>query len=327
MNQGGKVVLGLLALGGVAALVFASEKDAHASSGGPPVQPPLFPPLPGAQPLPPTGGVVIVPPLPSIPGFPGAGPAANAPPPVVAPFPSSAGGGLSIPVPGVVPSPTGTTISLPGIGTFNPATGNVFGPNGVIVGTFDPTTGLFTPTKPQAGGGSTPSAPPVQVTPPLPPIPTQVLPGLTITPGPAPTGAEQPASAAEQPSTVQPDTLKVLTSMLAQEHAPHWRIIPEPSLKAWQQARSLKADGAFGTGTALKLAQEVGALPIIRAWPKGSFKEGKQLPAYQAALRSLAATAPEPRRSQLLAAALREQGQGFGTPETPIHTLITLQDG
>lgn len=312
MNQGAKVLLGVLALGGIAGLIMSGKK-ASAAPGAPPIKPPLVPPsIPST--LPPAGNVVVVPPLPSP-----ASPPPASPPPLIIPNPLGGLPPIQNPLtpPGVVPgSPTTTTITLPGIGTFDPATGNVFGPNGVIVGTFDPTTGKFTPT-----GGA-----PVPIVQPLPPTPVQVLPGITITPGPAPTPAEPPASPAEQPSSVSPDTLAMLTTMLAQEHSKHWRIIPEPTAKAWQAARGLTADGDFGTGSALKLATETGMIPIIRGWPKGSVKS-KTVPAYQAALRTLAASAPEPRRSQLLNAALREQGQGYGTPETPITTLITLQDG
>jgi hypothetical protein len=318
MNQGAKVLLGVLGLGGIVALVVSSEKKAHASpAGAPPINPPLIPSVPpGGSTLPPAGGIVVVPPTPG----PGGDPHPSAPPAIVVPDPISVLPGVPnlLNPTGVVPgAPTTTTITLPGIGTFNPATGDVFGPTGLIVGKFDPTTGKFTPT----GGVPTPIVQPVL------PVPTQVLPGITVTPGPAPTPAEPPASPAEQPSSVAPDTLAVLNTMLAQEHSPHWRIIPEPSLTAWQKSRGLTADGDFGTGTALKLAAETGMVPIIRGWPKGTTKQSPNLKTYQAALRTLAASAPEPRRSQLLAAALREQGQGYGTPETPITTLITLQDG
>lgn len=319
MNQGAKVLLGVLALGGIGALVFASEKDAKASpAGGPPVLPPIIPPKPGTPSVPPLGGVVVVPPTgPNQ-------PAPNSPPPAVVPLPPLGAGSLptlpTLPtIPGVIPgAPMTNTITLPGLGTFNPATGHVFNAGGIDIGTFDPTTGKFTP----AGGG--PSAP---VLPPLPPVPTQVLPGLTITPGPTPSPGEPPASAAEQAGPVAPDTLQVLTTMLAQEHSPHWRISPEPALKPWQQSRKLVADGMFGPATALTMAKETGIVPIIRAWPKGTALESPNLRKYQSDLRALAATATEPRRSQLLAAALREQGQGYGTPEKPIRTLITLQDG
>lgn len=312
MNQGAKVLLGVLGLGGMAALIMSS-KSAHATPGAPAVQPPLNPnPLPSSPSVPPSGGIVVVPPSgPS-------SPLPSSPPPAVVPDPLGGLTPIPNPMTGVVPgSPTTGTISLPGIGTFDPATGNVFGPTGVTVGTFDPTTGKFTPV-----GGM-----PVPIVQPVLPAPTQVSPGVVVTPGPAPTPAEPPASPAEQPSSVDPVTLAMLTAMLSQEHSAHWRIIPEPTVAAWQKARGLGSDGDFGTGSALKLAAETGMIPIIRGWPKGTALQSPNLKTYQAALRTLAASATEPRRSQLLAAALREQGQGYGTPETPIATLITLQDG
>lgn len=331
MNQGAKVLLGGLALVGIGLFVFSSgEKTANAASGAPPNPPlpPVVPPLAGLPTIPPNLGTIMVPPF----GPPTAPPNAAPPviaPPVIAPAP---GGGTTVNTPvGPVTIPAnGTTFTLPGIGTVDPATGNVFGPNGVIVGNFNKSTGTFTPasasfpptvTLPNGeteGTGSLPSN--------APPVPTQTLPGLTITPGPAPTPAEPPASPAEQPSSIPGDTLATITSMLAQEHSPHWRIIPEPTLKTWQSARGLTADGDYGTGTALRMGQETGMLPIVRGWPKGSYLGDGKLQAFQNALRSLAASAPEPRRSQLIAAAAREQGQGYGTPEKPITSLITLQD-
>ena len=330
MNQGAKVLLGGLALVGIGLFVFSSgEKQAHATSGAPPNPPlpPVVPPPPGIS-IPPNLGTIMVPPLgPST-------PAPNAAPPVIAPptVTPAPGGGTTINTPfGAVTIPAnGSTFTLPGVGTVDPATGNVFGPTGVIVGTFNKTTGVFTP--------SSGALPPTvtlpngqtegtgDVLPGAPPVPTQTLPGLTITPGPAPTPAEPPASPAEQPSSIPGDTLATVTAMLAEEHSPNWRVIPEPTLKPWQSARGLTADGDYGTGTALRMAQETGMLPIIRGWPKGSYLGDGKLAAYQQSLRTLAASAPEPRRSQLLAAAAREQGQGYGTPEKPITTLITLQD-
>src|SRR6478752_7082842 len=306
MQRGAKIALGVLVAGGaVVALMVAGEKDANAStSTPPPVKPPLPSPQPGSVPVPPSGGVVMVPPLPS-PGDTDDGPSASSPPPVVAPpvtqpIPLPGGGSFnpgtgvgpgSVPLPGVTPDPNGNTITLPGIGTFNPATGNGFGPNGTIVGTFNPATGVFTP-----AAGS-----------PVPPI------------------VAEPVNPS-QPTNIAADTLTTISAMLAQEQSPKWRRIPEPTLVSWQKNRGLVADGKFGTGTALKLADETGMLPIIRAWPNASYPEGHWLEDYRAALRAKAATASEPRKSQLLAAAEREKGQGWGTPEKPITSLIHLQE-
>jgi hypothetical protein len=225
------------------------------------------------------------------------------------PFPSS---------PGVVPgAPTTGTISLPGIGTFNPATGAVFGPDGTIVGTFNPLTGVFTKsdgTKIQLPGADSPPVTTPQTNPPALPVPIQI-----------PTQVITGSSGAEAATMAPPDTVQVVTTMLDQELKPHWRIAA-PGLADWQRSRGLTADGNFGPGTALALAKELGTIPIVRTWPKGSFLGSRHLPDFQTNLRQLAQSAPEPRRSQLLAAANREQGQGFGTPEKPIVNTITLHE-
>ncbi len=344
MNQGAKVMLGLLAFGGIAALVFASGEKKASAASAPPIFPPLVPQSPGLPPLHPTDGVIVVPPLPEVPVAPGQHePAPSAPAPVIAPAPPpSASVPPLSPLPsvpsfiptatgtGVIPgAPTTTTVSIPGVGTFDPATGNVFGPSGTIVGTFNPLTGVLKDGAgnvipiPAFGQSAAPAPAPFPVTPiatlPLPSAPVPTSPGISLpnmvvtAPGP------------EAPGTAPADTVAVVTTMLDQEHLPHWRIAA-PGLQQWQAARKLTPDGNFGPGTALALAAEMGTVPIIRAWPKGSFLGSKHLPAYQTALRQLAQSAPEPRKSQLMAAANREQGQGFGTPEKPIVTTITLHE-
>lgn len=279
MTPQGKLILGLLALGGIGALVFASgEKQAHAAPAGPPdVKPPVLPPLPGTLPIPPSGGIIVAPPSGQpVPGI----------PPVVAP-------------------PSGS-IAIPGGGSVNPQTGTATLPGGQQV-QLPPVPGL---TAPASTPAATPGLPPIVVTP-------GTLPALPGTP---------PTNAAEQPLTAPADTIQTVTAMLAQEASPHWRIAPEPTLRTWQAKRKLVADGMFGVNTALAMAKEIGTLPIIRAWPKGSALGDGKLEAYRSALTQLAATAEEPRRSQLLAAASRERGQGYGTPEHPITQLITLQE-
>lgn len=347
MNQGAKVMLGLLAFGGIAALVFASgEKKANAASA-PPILPPLVPQSPGLPPLHPTDGVIVVPPLPEVPVQPGQQePAPSAPAPVVAPTPPPIATFPSFPTPAPAPAPTGvvpgspttTTITIPGVGTFDPATGNVFGPNGIIVGKFNPLTGQITDTNgnviPVPGfgqsGAPVPAAPPpIAPSLPLPSLPSSPVPTATV-PAVPPGTITLPttvitATGPEAPGTAPADTVAVVTTMLDQEHLPHWRIAA-PGLHEWQAARKLTPDGNFGPGTALAMAAEMGTVPIVRAWPKGSFLGSPHLPAYQTALRKLALSAPEPRKSQLLAAANREQGQGFGTPEKPIVTTITLHE-
>ncbi|HXJ69888.1 MAG TPA: hypothetical protein VNM39_13340 [Verrucomicrobiae bacterium] len=276
MNQGGKVVLGLLALGGIGAIVFASGKANAAPAPTPGPTPNPFPSLPPGT----------LPPFPS-------SPSSN----------SGGGGAPVIPAPGTsIPLPGGGSVPVPSI----PGVNTPSQPN-------QPLPSL--PTLPSIPG-LTPSAGPAQV-PQAPVLPT--------VPGPAPAPNAPPASAPELPSTAPADTIDVVTGMLAQEQNPHWRIIPYAPLRAWQKARGLVADGDYGTGTALKMAEEIGTLPIIRGWPKGSTPHDGKLDNYRASLQQIANAAPEPRASQLRAAAVREAGQGYGTPETPIVHLITLQ--
>jgi hypothetical protein len=279
MTSGGKIILGLLAMGGITLAVFHSGK-ASAAPLPPPspdddddalppgsILPPAGTPIPG-------GGAV-----PAIPGLnaPASSPLPSIPlpsvPPLVVPLPAS-----TSPFPAAPSLPS--TINVPGLG---PVT--------------------------------------------LPPgLPRQIdpLPTPTVTPGPAlPTNAP-PQSAAELPGSAPSDTLALVSSMLKTEQLPRWRVT-DPLLKPWQAARRRTADGLFGTGDALVLAQEIGAIPIIRAWPKGSFPGDGKLEAYRAALLRIAATAPEPRASLLRGSAARELGQGYGTPEKPIATLITIQ--
>jgi hypothetical protein len=262
MNQGAKVFLGLLAIGGIGALVFTTGK---ASADTPVPKPNPFPPAP---PLP--AGSIIPPPGTSIP-LPGGG---------------------SIPVP-----------SIPGVNS-------------------QATPGQQLPTLP--------TIPQPATAPPFPGLPNLIpglaqLPQLPTVPGPAPAPAAPPASTPELPSSAPADTLALASAMLLQERSPHWRVIPLAALKTWQKSHGRSVDGAFGTGDALAMAQEIGTLPIIRAWPKGSYPGDGKLAAYRAALLQIASSAPEPRASQLRAAAARENGQGYGTPETPIVHLITLQ--
>jgi hypothetical protein len=295
MTPAGKTALGLLAAAGVVTLVIASSsKDAHATSKPPEVKPPLLPPLQGNLPIPPSGGVVMV-------------------PPDAGDFPDS---------PPIVAPPSSGPIALPGGATFDPTTGQGTLPGGQPV-QLPPLGSLPAGGAPPAGPsqplpGVMPTAP-LPAIPGLPPLPPQVanMPAIPIVPE-----AGNPSAVTSAPA----DTIAAVTAMLAQEAGPKWRKMPEPTLVTWQKNRRRTTDGKFGTGDALVMAKEIGTLPIIRAWPKGSYPEGHWLSDYRQALRELAAAALEPRKSQLLAAAEREQGQGWGTPEKPILSQIHLAE-
>jgi len=301
MNTAGKVVIGLFVVGGVAAVVMLSgEKTASAAPKQP--QPPALPPLPGPPLSPgsqpqdhaPEQGGVIVPPASSSP--PGTLPGVVPPPPGGVPS-AAPGGGITIPTPGgpvTIPQS-----SLPQV-TQTPGGGSVLTlPGGAQVPLTPSTTPTPAPPPPSLPG--VPSLPP-----------TQVLSPTVITAGGEPTAPG--------------DTIAVAGAMLAAEgNNTSWRSQQIPGLAAWQQARGLTADGKAGVGTMLRMAQEIGAIPIVRAWPSGSFKEGHWLPDYKASLMQIAQTKTGAHKDLLERSAAREQGQGFGTPPKPILDLLTLE--
>lgn len=141
---------------------------------------------------------------------------------------------------------------------------------------------------------------------------------------PAPPVAEVPiAPVPTPPETVPQDTAALVAGMLAEEATPRWKR-QSPALAKWQEARGLKPDGLFGVKSALRMAEEIGTLPIIRYWPRGSYREGPWIEEYRQNLRAVGARSGEARRVKLNASALREQGQGFGQPVQPIRNLVAL---
>lgn len=131
-----------------------------------------------------------------------------------------------------------------------------------------------------------------------------------------------PTTSVEQPSVVKQDTANLAALMLGEEATPNWKR-KYPELGAWQAARGLKVDQMFGPGSAQRLAQEIGTVPIIRFWPKGTTRETALEP-YRNALLTLAGSAEEPRRAQLIMSANREQGQAFASPIVPVKTLVKI---
>lgn len=293
MNTAGKVVIGLLVVGGIAAAVMlSSPAEAHAAPKPPPPVPPLpGPPVaPGASPAgdAEAGGVVAVPPV----NAPGGAPVVVAPPP--GPVPTASPGGITIPTPGGG-SVTVPPSSLPQV-TQTPGGGTVV-------------------TLPGGGGQvALPAVPGVPTPAPAPSAPGNVVtvPPLLVT-------------AAGEP-TAPADTIAVVQTMLGQEgNNTSWRGAQVPGLVEWQRSRGLSADGSFGPGTALRMAQEIGAIPIVRGWPRGSYPEGHWLPDYKASLMQIAQTKSGAHQKLLEESAAREAGQGFGTPAKPILTPITLE--
>lgn len=337
MSPGAKVFLALAGVGAVIGVVMlAGSKNANASPGNPKPQvpgsnqpPDVIVPEPGQDnppldlpgpPSPPQGvPTASFPPLPlpsQLPTFP-------APQPILPQAPQP------LPPPQQVPSGAqGATVTLPNplggppLGTFNPATGNVFGPNGVIIGTFNPATGVFTSVTGQSvpipGFGPGGILPPLVAT--LPPLPGPPPPA----PAAAPASAQAPATpppppaivqAATQPTQVSADTASMVAALLAAETRAGWNAT-DPTVGVWQKNRPpLVVDSKFGPKTALTVANELGTIPIIRFWPLGTAKN-TLLSNYKMALLTLADQVQNidpARAAQLRLSAAREQAQAFST--------------
>lgn len=179
--------------------------------------------------------------------------------------------------------------------------------------------------------GSIPT-PPVVVTPaPVRPppvfVPTPTVPPRVPVSRPAPS---PPPSANLPPegtiSDLDPVTAAMLEVLLEREKRADWKQ-KEQVVKDWQKARRRTQDMMFGPGDAKALALETGLLPIVRFWPRGSLIETGALDKFRDELEAIAANAEEPRRTELLAAIDREQGQGFDdSDQAPIRPLIILED-
>jgi hypothetical protein len=297
MNTAGKVVIGLFVVAAVGGVVMlSSSKTASAAPGPtprplpPPGPPSAGPPLsPAGQPQdhePETGGIIVPPPPSAPPGT----PAVVIPPPPGGVPTAAPGGGITIPTPGgpvTIPQS-----SLPQV-TQTPGGGSVLTlPGG---GTVPIPSGVLPP----SSVPSLPGTPPINVPP------------VVVTAG-APTAAG--------------DTIAVAQAMLeAEGNNTTWRSASVPGLAEWQRTRGLTPDGKAGTGTMLRMAQEIGAIPIVRAWPTGSYPTGHWLPDYKASLMQIAQTKTGAHRDLLEQSAARENGQGFGTPPKPILSALTLE--
>jgi hypothetical protein len=342
MSPGAKVFLTLAGVGTVLGVVLiAGAKNASAApakpkpqvpgSNAPPdiIVPPIVPVPPAQQQQPPAQ------PLPQLPQLPAQLPQLPQLPniPIVPQQqqqPAQPNPQQQVP-PGVtfnIPNPLG---GAP-LGTFDPATGNVFGPGGLVIGTFDPTTGIFTASTGQQlkipnfppgtpGGVVQPAAQqPAQQLPSLPSLPAQPPPPPPVQPPPA----QQTTSPV---STVAADTAAMVATLLDAEAHAGWNKA-DPNVGVFQKARGLTVDSKFGPGTALKAALEIGTLPLIRFWPLGSTK-AKLLNNYKQSLLELANASTDPvRANQLRLSASREDARAFSTkgalPALPSDMQVAL---
>lgn len=250
---------------------------------------PLMPPPPATVPLPP-----IVPPSAQPAPL---QPVQGGPPPFVPPTP------IFTPTPAPLPPPVA---SVPVVTPVGPVPVAV--PPGPAVPVVVPVP------LPDVIAAQQPGAAPVAIPPPVIPGPVPVPPVLAPAPGVA---------------SVSKETAAMVASLLAAETQKGWNLKDIPEVRVWQASRGLVADGAFGPKSALTVAAELGSVPIIRSWPKGSI-QSKAVADYQTALFTLAASSPDPARADALRfSAKREKGQSFGqtagkAPAIPLDLQMSL---
>lgn len=304
MSPGAKIFLTLAGVGatlGVLALVATKKAKASPATPQPSTGPVdvVVPPtdeIPGPAPVPSLPPMVPAP-VPVIPAVPAPG---TSPPPFVPPFPQF----TPQPAPGPAPAPLPVPVPVPDV--LSPAPAPLPPPPATV-----PLPPIVT----------TPPATPAPLPVPL-PVPVPVPPIAAVPPGPVPvppipvavpvpTPAPVPVPVAAPPvTTVSKETAAMVQALLTAEASKGWNV-KSAQVEAWQRSRGLVVDGMYGPKSALTVAAELGTVPIVRFWPKGSLKD-KAVRDYQAALFTLANTAEPARADQLRFSANREKGQSFG---------------
>jgi hypothetical protein len=130
--------------------------------------------------------------------------------------------------------------------------------------------------------------------------------------------AAPPIAAQElKPENDPNGTLALCRVLLAEQNNPGWKYV-SPAVKAWQSKVGMKADGKFGPGAALRMAQETVVLPWVRYWSLGVGDGSKKaaINDFRSRLKlyaeSIVRTKPEA-AANLVVAADRESGQGWPT--------------
>lgn len=112
-------------------------------------------------------------------------------------------------------------------------------------------------------------------------------------------------------------TVLLAKSLIDAESSTGWKTALKPEITRWQKQVGLVADGLFGPKSALKMALEVGILPLIRYFPRNSILS-VELKKYRDALYTMAANADNKNPAHgaaLRSSATYETGQAFGTPK------------
>jgi peptidoglycan hydrolase-like protein with peptidoglycan-binding domain len=109
-------------------------------------------------------------------------------------------------------------------------------------------------------------------------------------------------------------TVALARVLLTEQTKPSWKYSPNEAVKQWQAKVGLTADGKFGPGSALRMAQEVGVLPWVRYFAKGAASKAAAVNDFRGRVKayalSIIKTKPE-LAGALLVSADAEQGQGW----------------
>lgn len=110
-------------------------------------------------------------------------------------------------------------------------------------------------------------------------------------------------------------TLDMVRTLLAAEEAPGWKQVLGV-VRQYQSAKGLVVDGKYGPKTALRVAIDVGTIPIVRFWPTAAGANPQAaVDSYRDGLLEIARNASGAHAQLLRASAARETGQGFGPPQ------------
>jgi hypothetical protein len=132
-----------------------------------------------------------------------------------------------------------------------------------------------------------------------------------------PTPTPAPIQTAEVKPQADPNgTIGLARLLIEVESQSGWKTALQSNVQVWQSKMGLTTDGKFGPKSALKMADEVGVLPLIRYWSATGGTKDKQVGAYRASLLSKAKVLRAIPLTQAHAIALeqsatRETGQGY----------------
>lgn len=122
-------------------------------------------------------------------------------------------------------------------------------------------------------------------------------------------------------------TIALAKSMINAESSAGWKTALANDIKVWQARMGLTADGKFGPKSAIKMADEVGVLPLVRYYASTGGTKATQLAAYRTAIGQVASNvyATNPAHSiSLRSSQDYEQGQGYATSPAPVSATARI---